>query len=398
MIVGEWQVDAASNRIAGPAGEVELEPRVMDLLMLFAKQPGRVFSKDEIASALWADVHVNDDALTRSVFKLRKALGDDARDARYIATVPKRGYRLIADVAVPGDNAAPRAGYWRAVWFAAAISIVCVGLTALFWGQPWSGPESSRDLQAERIARADGFYNQFNRTDNEAALRLYENILEADPDNTAALAGYANALTQRVIRYEGTANEGAERKSVTEALESGWLDRPQARANIDRAISLARLATEAAPSHARAWRALGLALSTRGEFQKAERAYERALVIDPDDWGSMLNLAELSNLSDHPERSVPYLEQAWLAMERKYDEDPVAIRPWHSNVGIQVAQAKTDAGAFEDAELWYRRVLAFDPLNPDAVRGLADLLNSFGDPAGAEAMCIQLEKASDESC
>ncbi len=397
MIVGEWQVDAASNRIVGPAGEVEMEPRVMDLLMLFANQPGRVFSKDEITSALWGDVHVNDDALTRSVFKLRKVLGDDARDARYIATVPKRGYRLIADVAVPGVNAAPRAGYWRTVWVA-AISIVCVGFTAMLWGQPRSGPEAARDLQAERLSRADGFYNQFNRTDNEAALRLYDNILSADPENAAALAGYANALTQRVIRYEGTASQGAERKSVTEALESGWLDRPQARANIDRAISLARLATEAAPSHARAWRALGLALSARGEFQRAERAYERALIIDPDDWGSMLNLAELSNLSDHSDRYVPYLEQAWLAMERKYVEDPVAIRPWHSNVGIQVAQAKTDTGTFEDAELWYRRVLALDPLNPDAVRGLADIRNSFGDPAGAEALCNQLEEASNESC
>ena len=99
--IGDWQADPAANRLIQPGVEVELEPRVMDLLMLLAGQPGNVISKEDIASSLWGDVYVNDDALTRTVFKLRKALGDDARDARYIETVSKRGYRLIAEVSGP---------------------------------------------------------------------------------------------------------------------------------------------------------------------------------------------------------------------------------------------------------------------------------------------------------
>ena len=108
VIIGDWQAVPATNRLIGPDGEVEVEPRVMDLLMLLASKPGEVFSKTEIADALWGDVHVNDDALTRSIFKLRKALGDDARNTRYIATVPKRGYRLIAEVSHPPAPAQTR--------------------------------------------------------------------------------------------------------------------------------------------------------------------------------------------------------------------------------------------------------------------------------------------------
>lgn len=109
LIIGDWTVDARANRLIGPAGEVELEPRVMDLLVLLAGRPGEVMSKDEIAAALWGEVHVNDDALTRTVFKLRKALGDAARNSRYVATVPKRGYRLVAPVTTPVERLAARA-------------------------------------------------------------------------------------------------------------------------------------------------------------------------------------------------------------------------------------------------------------------------------------------------
>lgn len=399
VTIGEWQVDPAANRISGPAGAAELEPRVMDLLMLFAAQPGRVFSRDEIATALWGSIHVNDDALTRSIFKLRKALGDDARNARYIATVPKRGYRLVAEVSAPGEETSqPTAGRRRA-WLAAAAGLALVLVAALGWGMtreagtaPGTGP------QAERLTRADGFYFQFTRTDNEAALRLYEGVLEEDPDNAAALAGLANTLTQRLIRYQGADGEGAGRTSLTEALESGWLDTPEARAGLERAAALARRASEADPSHPRAWRALGLALAAGRDFDQAERAYERALVIDPDDWGTMINLSELNTLTGRSERATPYLEQAWLAMERRYGEDPVGIRPWHSAVGLAVADAKVEAGVPQEAELWYRRVLALDPLNPDAVRGLAGLLVQYGDQAGADALCSELARASGETC
>ena len=402
LIIGDWTVDARANRLIGPAGEVELEPRVMDLLVLLAGRPGEVMSKDEIAAALWGEVHVNDDALTRTVFKLRKALGDAARNSRYVATVPKRGYRLVAPVTTPVERLVARAENWRrnALIAAGVLAVLFLGVFAFGALQPAPAPDPLQEQasQAAVIARADGFYFQFTRRDNEAALRLYTQVLEREPDNAPALAGLANALTQRQIRYLGPGSEGAGRQTLTQALQSGWLDSEAARAGLERAVALARRAADIDPSHARAWRALGLALSAARQFEQAEAAYERALVIDPDDWGSMINLSELHALMGEPERSTPYLEQAWTAMERGYAADPVGIRPWHSAVGLSVARAKREAGALEEAELWYRRVLSLDPLNGEAVRGLSGLLREAGDADEADALCDALARGTGETC
>jgi len=401
VIIGDWSVDARANQITGPDGTSELEPRVMDLLMLLAAQPGEVISKDEIAKALWGEVHVNDDALTRTVFKLRKARGDEARNSRYVATVPKRGYRLVAAVSTPAERLAAKAETWHRKALAGTVVLVVLFIAVFLYGlfQTGDTPQAPpRDSVARLLDRADGFYSQYQRADNEAALRLYSDALDLDPDNAPALAGLANALTQRQIRYEGPGSQGQGRTTLTQALESGWLDSETARAALERAVALARRATDVDPSHVRAWRALGLALSAAGEFTQAERAYERALVIDPDDWGTMINLSELYTLMGEPQQSTPYLEQAWSAMERRYAVDPVEIRPWHSEVGLSVARHKLEAGALEEAELWYRRVLTLDPLNAEAVRGLSGILAASGDAAEASALCADLEQATGEAC
>lgn len=400
FLIGEWSVDQTANMIRGRGGTIELEPRVMDLLIFLAAKAGGVVAKDEITEALWGDLHVNEDALTRSVFKLRKALGDDARNPKYIATVSKRGYRLIAKVEVIDkvrDKQTRSRGLNRA--FLAVVSVILfAAVLSWTWMSSVVTTPSASEPQNAWLSRADGFYSQYTRTDNEAALRLYESVLDQDPKNSAALAGLANALTQRVIRYQGLKDGEPARESLTEALESGWLNAEEAQSSLQRATDLARRASETDPSHDRAWRALGLALSAEQDFSAAERAYERALIIDPDDWGTMINLSELSELTGQQDRSTPYLSQAWFAMERLYEEETVSIRPWHSAIGMSVASAEFEADEFEESRLWYRRVLARDPLNAEAVRGLSQTLKQLGDDTGAEAVCRELATASGDSC
>src|SRR5690348_6924707 len=90
---GEWQVDPSRGLLSGPDGaNARLEPRLMDLLLLFAGSGGRVLGKDEIAAATWGDRAIGDDTLAAAISRLRRALGG-TRERRYIETVPKRGYR-----------------------------------------------------------------------------------------------------------------------------------------------------------------------------------------------------------------------------------------------------------------------------------------------------------------
>ena len=75
-----------------------LEPKAVRVLLYLIENRGRAVPKEELLSAVWGDTAVTDNALTRVVAQLRRELGDDARQARYIQTVPTLGYRFVAEV------------------------------------------------------------------------------------------------------------------------------------------------------------------------------------------------------------------------------------------------------------------------------------------------------------
>jgi DNA-binding winged helix-turn-helix (wHTH) protein/TolB-like protein/Flp pilus assembly protein TadD len=94
--IGEWWADPATNELGRASETVRIEPKAMEVLMLLADRSGRVVSREELFSAVWPGVVVGDEALTQSIIKLRRALGDNPRSPSYIETISKRGYRLIA--------------------------------------------------------------------------------------------------------------------------------------------------------------------------------------------------------------------------------------------------------------------------------------------------------------
>ncbi|MEM7350227.1 MAG: winged helix-turn-helix domain-containing protein [Acidobacteriota bacterium] len=78
--------------------DFRLEPQAMAVLVYLARRSGRVVSKRELFEQVWEGRAVSDDALTVSIYGLRKILGDSARDPRFIATVPRQGYRWIGPI------------------------------------------------------------------------------------------------------------------------------------------------------------------------------------------------------------------------------------------------------------------------------------------------------------
>ena len=99
--VGEWLVQPTLGRISGAGGTVHLRSLMMDLLLLLAHNPGRLVSKEEIAREVWGRHYLSESSLTRLMAELRQALGDDVDSPRFIETIPKKGYRMIAAVAEP---------------------------------------------------------------------------------------------------------------------------------------------------------------------------------------------------------------------------------------------------------------------------------------------------------
>src|SRR3954454_18956712 len=81
-----------------------VEPKAFRVLLFLLRNPGKLVTKDEIFAAVWNDSFVSDNSLTRSVATLRRLLGDDAREPRYIATVQTVGYRFLCEVAAAEES------------------------------------------------------------------------------------------------------------------------------------------------------------------------------------------------------------------------------------------------------------------------------------------------------
>ncbi len=93
--LGEWTVRPEANTLSRGGEERRLTPRVMDLLVYFARNPGEVLAADRIIGAVWPEQFVGDHALLSAVSSLRKALDDQPKRPRFVETIAKRGYRFV---------------------------------------------------------------------------------------------------------------------------------------------------------------------------------------------------------------------------------------------------------------------------------------------------------------
>lgn len=102
--VGEFEVFPLQRRIHGPTGDTVVHARAMEVLLCLAESPGELLERENIQQHVWGTLHIRDTTLTRCIGELRHAFDDDHLEPRYIQTVPKRGYRLVALVHHPNGH------------------------------------------------------------------------------------------------------------------------------------------------------------------------------------------------------------------------------------------------------------------------------------------------------
>src|SRR5688500_1260609 len=99
---GDVTVDLRRMSVMRGDQPVSLEPKTFDVLRYLIEHRDRLVTKEELLDTAWKDTFVTPNVLTRAIAQLRKAIGDDAFEARYIETVAQRGYRVIAPVTPVG--------------------------------------------------------------------------------------------------------------------------------------------------------------------------------------------------------------------------------------------------------------------------------------------------------
>jgi DNA-binding winged helix-turn-helix (wHTH) protein len=182
--LAEWTVRPEDGSLSSPSSSTRLEPLLMQLLVFLCSRAKQVVPKQEVIDSVWNGRFVSDETIKGSFHQLRKALGDNPRQPRFIETLPKRGYRVSVEP------------------------------------QPLAGMTTSEAQDLAQKGRA-----ALSEQPTEAWLkqaRLYfERAVEAEPENAAALSGLARTYVLIASAGLGSAAEFLPRAKVaaSRALE-----------------------------------------------------------------------------------------------------------------------------------------------------------------------------------
>lgn len=150
FVVGEFLVEPRLNRVSRADEHIAVRPKSMDLLVLLASRNGDVVESDEIIDEVWNGNFVTSNAIYNCIIELRQAFSEDKAEPRYIETIPKRGYRLIAEVCAvdqdpetrpdSGPENTSNANRWPIFMWVAAVVLLAM-FTFMFWPRPVIEPE-----------------------------------------------------------------------------------------------------------------------------------------------------------------------------------------------------------------------------------------------------------------
>jgi DNA-binding winged helix-turn-helix (wHTH) protein/Tol biopolymer transport system component len=168
---GGFTLDQTRRGLYRNGSRVHLTLKPLETLIYLLERRGRTVEKQELLDAIWKDTAVTEDTLVQAVHEIRRVLGDDKTDPKFLQTVPRRGYRFVATVTTtPADlpdavaepppalspvlagtasaSATPHSfRVWRAVMFAGLAVLIVVVLIAALLRRPAAGPSVSAALE-----------------------------------------------------------------------------------------------------------------------------------------------------------------------------------------------------------------------------------------------------------
>ncbi len=202
---GPFRVDPEERLLLRDNRPVLLQPKAFDTLLVLVRNNETVVLKDDLMKALWPDSFVEESNLSQNIFVLRKALGETAQDARYITTVPGRGYRFTEKVRfVPQQgeivvqtesvthvtiNQTLREKTWYLAAVAVLVALAAVLGSILAWKSYSSSRSASKLTEKDSIVIAD-----FANTTGDA---VFDNTLQQGLSAQLEQSPFLNLLSDR---------------------------------------------------------------------------------------------------------------------------------------------------------------------------------------------------------
>lgn len=257
--IGVATICPATRTVAGPGGSVQVEPRIMQVLLILADAEGGVVTRDLLFARCWGGVIVGDDSLNRAIAGVRKLAIGVAGASFEIETVTRTGYRLVGDVRpieiaeeTAGSAGPPRWSVTRRVVLGGTLAAAGVGGLAL-WGM-----RNGKDPAAELMDQARVAMRASTPEQQRRAVGLLERSVAVAPRSAAAWG--LLALTRARV-------------------DEHAMGRPVTSANL--VEEAAGKALNLHPGNADAKAALAVAIPYYGDWLTAERRFDGVLAEHP---------------------------------------------------------------------------------------------------------------------
>ena len=235
---GSFALDAGERVVSRNGIPLPLTPKAFQTLLYFVRNPRRLITKDELLKEIWPDTFVEEVNLAVNISTLRKALGENPRECRYIATIPRSGYRFVAEV-LDVANATPSPQPKKSS------------------AQDFANLSSANAQAFDYYLRGRQFYDQMRRKGFEFARQMFARAVVIDPGYARAYAGVGNCCSFLYMWCEASND------------------------NLQEALAASRHAIELDRQSAEAHASRGLAESASNNYEVAEDEFETALRLDP---------------------------------------------------------------------------------------------------------------------
>jgi DNA-binding winged helix-turn-helix (wHTH) protein/tetratricopeptide (TPR) repeat protein len=423
--VGEWRINSRQASLSRGTETRHIEYKVMATLLLLARRPSQVVTRAEFLDEVWQGRVVNEEALSRAISLLRTALDDDVHEPRYIQTIPRTGYRLIAEVCAlePMNETQPRRE-WRFPRDSLAVlpfasldgdgnEYIGAGLTeelstalAKVPGLRVVSTTLARGLSPEELrqrlrvrAFTEGTVRQRGDTlrvtvrliDADSGVQSWSEVYERSMRDIYELQNeIADAIVANLSDSLGIAPRIEPARTDTDAYRNFLLGRyhieRRGADNIRRGIERLEHAVAADPGFVRAHLLLANAYALLPSYAPVD---ERALLARAETILDQVRTLTGSEAATHRLRGFVRLRRGeWIAAEQAFRRaqvhtpDDVEMLQWHSVLLAAVGYLES---ALEQAQ----RAVATEPLSPIANLRLASVHTWLGDMEQADR-CAKL--------
>ena len=352
--------------------EIYIPKLSYDLLVALVASSPALLSQQMLMEKVWPDRVIGDETLKQRVKLLRKSLGDDATNPKYIEAVRGRGYRLrpevkcecvinpvpTAIVNLSANDQFPNIGYqhlpgvWQklsrfGLFMLLSISLLLFFTSVLYTPKTTYLVENTlaensqtslgktkhdpvKTLTAQEKAnqyyiKGKDYYLRYRKIDNTIAIDLFQKAIDKSPEMSLAYAGLSQAYSQQLFQFNG--EESDKIKAIDYAYQAITFDN----------------------TSAEAYKALGIAYYVSGWLSKSIQAHLKALSLSPD------NLETISNLG------FIYSEQGKLAKALEWHKKALAINPEHIVTIVHTGQTLRQLGQNELAKTWFEKARDIQP-------------------------------------